>query len=77
MHVVCCTGEEGRNGTNEKTSCKCVSRTESIACRASDQTDEQSGHQSNDVRIADLIRRQVKVCFDDVVEQRWEGVPGK
>lgn len=75
MYIVGCTRQECRNGSDEKTSCERVSRTESITGRASNKTDEQSSQQSDNVRIADLICCQVEVFFDNVVEQRWEGVP--
>ena len=49
VHIVCCARQESWDGSDEKTSCECVSRTESIASRASDETDEQSCNQSDDV----------------------------
>jgi hypothetical protein len=76
MHVVGCSGKEGRDGSNEQTSCECVSRTESIASRTSDQTDEQSCYEGDNVRVGDLILCQVQVFADDIVEQRRESVPG-
>lgn len=49
MYVVCCARKESRDGADQETSCECVSRTESIAGRTSNQSDQQCGDQSNDV----------------------------
>lgn len=77
MDVVRCAGEECWDGPDEKTSCKCVSWTEAIACGTSNQANEECCDQSNDVRVTNLVGGEVEVFFDDVVEQRWERIPRK
>lgn len=75
VDVVYCAREEGGNGANQKTSCKCVSWPESVTRRTSDQADQKCCTQSDDVGVGHLDLGDFEVFLDDIVEQRWKGVP--
>ena len=69
------TSQEGGNGTKEQASGECVSRTEAIASRTGNQTNEESGSQGDDVGVGDLVLADTNVLGNDIAEKWRECVP--
>lgn len=69
------SSKEGRNGTDEKASSKGVAGTETIASRTSNKTNQKGGSQSNNVRVGNLMLREVHILGDNIAEKWRECIP--
>lgn len=71
------TGKECRDGTDEETSSKGPPWSEAVTCWSSNETNEKSGSQGNNVGVGnlDLGDVWVKLSSNDVGKQWWKGVP--
>jgi len=69
------TGKEGGDSTEKQTAGECVSGTEAITSRTSNQTDEESGSQGDDVGVGDFVLADVDVLGNDIAEQWRECIP--
>lgn len=69
------TSQEGGESTKKQATSECVSGTEAITSRTSDQTDEKSSSQGDNVGVGDLVLGDTDVLGDDIAEQGRECVP--
>ena len=69
------TSQEGRDSTKKQAASECVSGTEAITSRASNQTNKESGSQGDDIGIGDFVLADVDVLGNDIAEQWRECIP--